>query len=177
MFLFSINTLVHRLMLMTKIDLSDMINLFFKRGIWFIRNTNRNVIRFSYMSILIRFHLRLSKEFPDAAIHINVDKMIWFHEVQQLYQVECVQIYILCTKKRRKSYMLKTLFACMLLPQVYSLLTCELTCVIFLRSSIQCSPLFLSLSFSLNIFFLFQHSALPTHVRFDMFRIGLWSIW
>ena len=152
MFLFSINTLVHRLMLMTKIDLSDMINLFFKRG------TNRNVIRFSYMSILIRFHLRLSKEFPDAAIHINVGKMIWFHEVQQLYQVECVQIYILCTKKRRKSYMLKTLFACMLLPQVYSLLTCELTCVIFLRSSIQCSPLFLSLSL-----FLSQHLlSIPT---------------
>ena len=159
MFLFSINTLVHRLMLMTKIDLSDMINLFFKRGIWFIRNTIRNVMRFSYMSILIRFHLRLSKEFPDAAIHINVGKMIWFHEVQQLYQVECVQIYILCTKKRRKSYMLKTLFACMLLPQVYSLLTCELTCVIFFAFLYS---MFSSLSLSLSLF-LSQHLlSIPT---------------
>ena len=162
MFLFSINTLVDRLMLMIKIDLSDRINLFFNEAFYLFETIlkNRNVMRFSYMSILIRFHLRLSKEFPDAAIHINVDKMIWFHEVQQLYQVECVQIYILCTKKRRKSYMLKTLFACMLLPQVYSLLTCELTCVIFLRSSIQCSPLFLSLSLSL---FLSQHLlSIPT---------------
>ena len=150
MFLFSINTLVHRLMLMIKIDLSDMINLFFKRGIWFIR---KNVIRFSYMSILIRFHLRLSKSFRDAVIHINVGKMIWFHKVQQLYQVECVQIYILCTKKRRKSYMLKTRFVCMLLPQVYSLLTCELTCVIFFAFlySMYSSLLSLSLSFSQHL--------------------------
>ena len=119
-----------------------------------IHSKNRNVIRFSYMSILIRFHLRLSKEFPDAAIHINVGKMIWFHEVQQLYQVECVQIYILCTKKRRKSYMLKTLFACMLLPQVYSLLTCELTCVIFFAFLYSMfSSLSLSLSLSTSSFY------------------------
>ena len=132
---------------------------------------------FSYMSILIRFHLRLSKSFRDAVIHINVGKMIWFHEVQKSYQVESVQIYILCTKKEERATCSKHyLYAC-----IYRKFThfshVNLHVWFFLRSSIQCSPLFLSLSFSLNIFFLFQHSALPTHVRFDMFRIGLWSIW
>ena len=135
-------------------------------------------MRFSYMSILIRFHLRLSKEFPDAAIHINVGKMIWFHEVQQLYQVECVQIYILCTKKEERATCSKHCsYACFYRKFTHS-------SHVNLHVWFFCVPLFnvllsfsLSLSFSLNIFFLFQHSALPTHVRFDMFRIGLWSIW
>ena len=55
--------------------------------------------------------------------------------------------------KRRKSYMLKTLFVYMLLPQVYSLLICELTCVIlfaFLYSMFSFS-LSLSLSFSQHL--------------------------
>ena len=133
---------------------------------------------FSYMSILIRFHLRLSKSFRDAVIHINVGKMIWFHEVQKSYQVESVQIYILCTKKEERATCSKHyLYAC-----IYRKFThfshVNLHVWFFLRSSIQCTPLSpLSLSLSLNIIFLFQHSSLPTHVRFDMFRIGLWSIW
>ena len=133
---------------------------------------------FSYMSILIRFHLRLSKSFRDAVIHINVGKMIWFHEVQKSYQVESVQIYILCTKKEERATCSKHyLYACIYRKFTHFSHVNLHVWFFFAFLYSMYSSLSLSLSLSLNIFFLFQHSALPTHVRFDMFRIGLWSIW
>ena len=114
---------------------------------------------FSYMSILIRFHLRLSKSFRDAVIHINVGKMIWFHEVQKSYQVESVQIYILCTKKEERATCSKHyLYAC-----IYRKFTHFSH--VNLHVWFFCVPLFnvlLSLSLSLSLF-LSQHLlSIPT---------------
>ena len=176
MFLFSINTLVHRLMLMIKIDLSDMINLFFKRGIWFIRKTEM-YWDLATCPFLFDFIWDFQKSFLMLRYISMSTRWFDFMKYNNYIKSNVCKFTSFARKKEERATCSKHCsHACFYRKFTHSSHV-NLHVWFFLRSSIQCSPLSLSLSFSLNIFFLFQHSALPTHVRFDMFRIGLWSIW